>query len=78
MELYYVVNGKKYLDNYLIREKLNVSKSLLQHLINHYPFNDCDMVVIQNRKLYSIDSLKLFVENLLEENERKQIKRTNQ
>ena len=76
MELYYLINETKYLDNYLIRKKLNLSKSALQQLINNYPFND--IVKIQNRNLYSVDSLKLFIENLLEENARKQIKCTIQ
>ncbi|HTB52941.1 MAG TPA: hypothetical protein VK718_09230 [Ferruginibacter sp.] len=66
MELYYLINETKYLDNYLLRQRLDLSKSTLQHFINHYQFDDSDIIKLQNKKLYSINSLKLFVENLLE------------
>jgi hypothetical protein len=65
MKLYYVINGTRYLDNYLLRERLDLSKSTLQQLINHHQFNDHDIVRLQNRKLYSIESLKPFVKKLL-------------
>lgn len=68
--IYYLINGERYLDNYLFREQLQIKKADLQHLMNTYTFPESEVLTIQNKKLYSVNILTQFVENLIERNER--------
>jgi len=69
MEIYYLINGKKYLDTHLLREKLDISKWELQVIMDTYQFPESEIVMIQNRKLYSVRVLEEFVKKLLKANE---------
>jgi len=69
MEIFYEINGKKYLDSYLLRQKLDINKSEMQVILNTYNFPENEVVKLQNRKLYSMNILNQFIETLLE-NER--------
>lgn len=69
MEVYYLINGKKYLDNYLLRGQLQLNKSQLQKLLDAYPLPKDAIVNIQNKKLFPLSSIKLLIETLLEMNE---------
>jgi len=69
MEIYYEINGKKYLDNYLLRQKLDLNKSEMQVVLKTYDFPENEVIRLQNRKLYSMSILNELVEKLLE-NER--------
>lgn len=69
MEICYLINGKKYLDNYLLREQLQLNKSELQKLLDNYPLPKDEIVTIQNKKLFSLSSIKSLIETLLEKNE---------
>ena len=69
MEIYYEVNGKKYLDNYLLRQKLDLNKSEMQVILKTYNFPEKEVIKLQNRNLYSISILNQLVEKLLK-NER--------
>ena len=65
MDIYYIINGSKYLDTYLLREKLELNKSELQHLMTTYQFPQNEIITLQNRKLYSMNSLNDFIVKLL-------------
>ena len=68
MEIYYLINNRKFLDNYLIRKSLDISKSDLQQLMKSYKFPENEIIILQNKKLYSKDILNDFIENLIENN----------
>lgn len=40
MDIFYLINGKKYLDNYQLRERLQLNKSEIQKLMDFYPFTN--------------------------------------
>ena len=63
--MYYLVNDIKYLDNYMIRQRFQLSKSVLQGLMNRYEFKSDEVVKVQNKKLYSIDTLVEFANKLV-------------
>jgi hypothetical protein len=69
MEICYLINGKKYLDNYLLREELKLNRSEIQKLMIAHPFPKDEIIKIQNRKLYSLSAIHLFIKTLLEANE---------
>jgi len=69
MEICYLINGKKYLDNYLLREQLQLNKSEIQKLLDTYPLPKDEIINIQNKKLFSLSSIKSLIETLLEKNE---------
>ena len=69
MEICYLIDGKKYLDNYLLREQLQLNKSELQKLLDTYPLPKDEIVTIQNKKLFSLSGIKSLIETLLEKNE---------
>lgn len=69
MEIIYLIDGKKFLDNYQIREYLKINKSELQHLFNKYEFPTNETLTIQNKKLYSLKGLCYYIENILKTNE---------
>lgn len=69
-KIYYLIDGERYLDNYLFREQLQIKKADLQHLMNTYTFPESEVITIQNKKLYSMTILTQFVEKLIERNER--------
>ena len=69
MEIYYLINGKKYLDNYLLREQLQLNKSEIQKLLDTYPLSKDEIVTIQNKRLFSLSGIKSLIETLLEKNE---------
>jgi hypothetical protein len=66
--IYYVIDNKNYTDGYLIRESLGISKSAFQFLIGHYGIEQSEIVYLQNRKLYSIESIQKLIKRI---NERK-------
>ena len=70
MEIYYLINGQKYMDTYLLRDKLDLSKSELQHLMKTYHFPESEIIKIQNKNLYSLNGLHGYIENLIKRNER--------
>ncbi len=75
MEISYLIDGKKYIDSYLIRERLGIKKFELQHILNTYHFPESEVVNFQNKKLFSLDAMTEFIKMILEKNER-QINRT--
>jgi hypothetical protein len=69
MEICYLIDGKKYLDNYLLREQLQLNKSEIQKLLDTYPLPKDEIVTIQNKRLFSLSGIKSLIETLLEKNE---------
>lgn len=67
--MYYLIEEKKYLDNFMIRERLKISKSLFQQLTCKYKIEERDVIKIQNRKLYSLYSIVKFLKKVVNENE---------
>ena len=66
-------------DSYMLTERLRVSKSKLQKLMDQYTFSRNDYVIHQNRFLYTEDSIVRFVEFLVMKknlNQRKQFSQT--
>jgi hypothetical protein len=68
MKIYYTINDKLFMDNYLLRENLGLSKSELQQLMNTYHFPEDEIFTIQNKKLYSLDGMNNYLEMILEIN----------
>jgi hypothetical protein len=69
MEICYLINGKKYLDNYLLREQLKLNRSEIQKLLIAHPFPKDEIINIQNKKLYALSAIHSFIKTLLEEND---------
>jgi len=69
MNMYYLIEDKKFLDNYMIRERLNISKSLFQHLTKKYKIEDNEIVRLQNKTLYSIGGIVEILKKVVEESE---------
>ena len=69
MEAYYIIKGKKYLDNYLLREHLQLNRSELQKLLVAYPLSHNEIITLQNKKLYSLSGLCSLIETLLKKND---------
>ena len=69
MEIYYEINGKKYFDNFLIRQNLGLNKSEIQHLMRNYHFPEKEIIKLQNKKLYSLTGLNNYIETIINENE---------
>ena len=69
MDMYYLIEDKKFLDNYMIRERLNISKSLFQHLTKKYKIEDNEIVRLQNKTLYSIGGIVEILKKVVEESE---------
>jgi hypothetical protein len=69
MEIYYLIDGKKYLDNYQLREQLQLNKSEIQKLMEVYAFPKNETFNIQNKKLYSLSGITSFIELILKKNE---------
>ena len=67
MKMYYLIEDKKFLDNYMIRERLNISKSLFQHLTKKYKIEDIEIVRLQNKTLYSIGGIVGVLKKVVEE-----------
>ena len=68
MRMYYMVENKKYLDNFMIRQQLTISKSLFQQLTRKYIQSD-EVIKIQNIHLYSIESILNGLKKVVKENE---------
>jgi hypothetical protein len=68
MRMYYMVETKKYLDNFMIRQQLTISKSLFQQLTRKYIQSD-EVIKIQNIHLYSIESILNGLKKVVKENE---------
>ena len=69
MKIYYEINGKRYFDNFLIRENLGLNKSEIQHLMKKYHFPEKEVIKLQNKKLYSLIGLNDYIETLINGNE---------
>ena len=69
MEIYYTIDNRRFLDVYMIQDRLSISKSYFQRITKKYPIKNDEIIKIQNKKLYSIDSLIDIVKNLKEEHE---------
>ncbi len=67
--MYYLIEDKKFLDNYMIRERLNISKSLFQHLTNVYKIEDDEILRVQNKTLYSISGIVSVLKKAVKESE---------
>ncbi len=67
MKMYYLIEDRKFLDNYMIRERLNISKSLFQHLTKKYKIEDTEIVRVQNKTLYSIGGIVEVLKKIVEE-----------
>ena len=70
MEIYYVINNKKYIDSFLLKEKLEINKSELQYIMKTYPFPEKEIFKHQNKILYSLKEMNAYIEMLVKENER--------
>ena len=70
MEIYYLINGEKYMDTFLLRDKLELNKSELQHLMRNFNFPENEILKLQNKKLYSVKGLNEYIEMLIKNNER--------
>lgn len=68
MRMYYMVGNKKYLDNFMIRQQLTISKSLFQQLTRKYIQTD-EVIKIQNKHLYSIESILDGLKKVVRDNE---------
>ena len=44
MKMYYLIEDRKFLDNYMIRARLNISKSLFQQLTKKYKIEDKEIL----------------------------------
>ena len=69
MDIHYLVNNKKYLDVFMIQQRLSITKSFFQNITKKYPVITNEVLVIQNRKLYSIDSILKTIKNIKNEYE---------
>ena len=69
MKMYYLIENKKFLDNYMIRERLNISKSLFQHLTKKYKIADNEILRVQNKTLYSINGIVGVLKKVVNESE---------
>jgi hypothetical protein len=69
MEIHYLVNNKKYLDVYMIQKRLSITKSFFQNITKNHPNIENEALFIQNRKLYSIDSILKTIKNIKNEYE---------
>lgn len=67
--MYYLIENKKFLDNYMIRERLNISKSLFQHLTKKYKIADNEILRVQNKTLYSINGIVGVLKKVVNESE---------
>jgi hypothetical protein len=67
MKMYYIVGNKRYLDNYMIRQQLTISKSLFQQLTRKYIKSD-EVIKVQNKHLYSIESILDGLKKVVKEN----------
>jgi hypothetical protein len=70
MEIYYIINGKRYMDTYHLRYKLEVNKSELQRIMNVFKFPESEVLQIQNKKLYSVLGLSRYIQKLVQLNDR--------
>ena len=70
MEIYYLINGERYMDTYQLRDKLEVNKSELQRIMNVLKFPDSEVLQIQNKKLYSVLGLSRYIQKLVQLNDR--------
>jgi hypothetical protein len=69
MKMYYLIEDRKFLDNYMIRERLNISKSLFQHLTKKYKIEDKEILRVQNKTLYSIYGVVEVLKKVVNESE---------
>jgi hypothetical protein len=69
MKMYYLIEDKRFLDNYMIRERLNISKSLFQHLTKKYKIEDEEILRVQNKTLYSIHGIVGVLKKAVNESE---------
>lgn len=61
---YYLVNGNKYLDHYMIANRLNVSRHTVRGLLKDYSASDVQN--LQNKKLYPLTGLIKFAKRQIE------------
>lgn len=69
-------NQDRFYDSHMLRERLRVSKSKLQKLLEQFDFVGGDYVIHQNKFLYTEDSIVRFLEFMVVKknlNQRKQI-----
>ncbi|MFY7732108.1 MAG: hypothetical protein ACOVSR_01410 [Bacteroidia bacterium] len=69
MKKYYVIDDKKYLDTYFLREVLHLNKSELQQIMVTFDFPDREIVELQNRKHYSVNIINKFLETFIKKYE---------
>lgn len=71
-QINYVINGKEFLDATMLRNELKLTKSQFQYLERNYPFPSEETQVYQNKKLYSIEGIKSYLEKVLKIEEMKE------
>ena len=67
--MYISINGEKYMDTFLLRTMLELTKSQLQHLLNTYNFPDDKIIKLQNRKLYKLSEVNEYLKMVIMNNE---------
>ena len=72
IQINYVVNGKDYLDTRMVRNELKITKSQFQYMEKNNPFPESEILLYQNKKLYSIEGLKTYLEKLMKYEELKE------
>ncbi len=55
MKAYYLIDDQKYLDSFMLRERLGVSKDEIRGLLKSY--NSAEVRSFQNKKLYPVIGL---------------------
>ena len=70
MEVYYLVDGERYIDTHILRDKLDINRSELQYLMKNIKFPQSEIIKHQNRNLYSEKGLRNYIEMILKNNER--------
>jgi hypothetical protein len=69
MEICYIIENRRFLDVFMIQDRLCITKSDFQRITKKYPIKSDEIIRLQNKKLYSVESLIDIVKNLMKENE---------
>jgi hypothetical protein len=61
MRICYLINGSRYYDEAMLRERIGLSKSSLHVLLTNNIIKPTDIIFYQNRMLVSLDNIKTFI-----------------
>jgi hypothetical protein len=64
MKIYYSINDQRFIDQYMITDRLQITKSLFQKITKKYPIESKDILRLQNRNIYSVDSVLELVKKI--------------